>query len=350
LTANCRQVLEQMAAIVDDLGDANVDTVPPLSEANSPSGIVNQSVAVVDEWIRQLVNRNEVEVIHEAESRAVRTANDLATATRDAGERLTAAVQRIDADTPTSRDTPANCPVAATPDPHLADGTTVSTLLPVLVKLTQHLGRLELLRELLTERPTPAAGHNDVRLVAYRTSWVDEFLDASRSIAATVGDLLDGGIEHIGSTAIPGMIAKPQIDMLAPVRDLADARAAAPLLAGLGYASRPHRVDAVLYVEPGDRVHDPNATYRRSLHLTTRDSELWTERLLFRETLRADPLLRDAYIDLKLAMLAQPEPYTSRNKRDFVRHVLAVAGHELRDGLRTNPGKQRVSEGARQVG
>ena len=62
-----------------------------------------------------------------------------------------------------------------------------------------------------------------MRLLAYRTSSADDFLDASRSIAATVGDLLDGGIEHIGSTAIPGMIAKPQIDMLAPVRDLADA-------------------------------------------------------------------------------------------------------------------------------
>lgn len=337
LTTNCRHVLEQMAAIVDDLGDAIADTVPPLSSANSPSGIVDQSVAVVDEWIRQPMHRRELQLNRKAESRTVRTGHDLATATRDAGQRLAAAVEGIEAETPASLDTPANRPLTATPHPHFAPATG-SSLLQVLVQLTRHLGRLELLRELLTERPTHATGHNNVRLLAYRTSWADDFVDASRSIAATVGDLLDGGIEHIGSTAIPGMIAKPQIDMLAPVRDLADAQAAAPLLAGLGYAARPHRIDAALYVEPGDRAHDPNAIYRRSVHLTTRDSELWMERLVFRETLRADPLLRDAYIDLKLAMLAQPEPYTSRNKRDFVRHILAIAGHELRDGLQTNLG------------
>lgn len=129
------------------------------------------------------------------------------------------------------------------------------------------------------------------------------------------------------------MIAQPQIDMLGPVRHLADAQGAAGLLADLGYALRPHRVDAVLYVEPADRGHDPDAVYGHSLHLTTRDSDLWRERLLFRDALRADAQLRDEYTDLKLAMLAGPEPYTSRDKREFVRRVLAEAGHALREGL-----------------
>ena len=171
------------------------------------------------------------------------------------------------------------------------------------------------------------------RLLAYRRSWETDFVEASASIASVLGERIVGPIEHIGSTAIPGMIAKPQIDMLGAVGDIADAQAAADLLAGLGYAVRPHRVDAVLYVEPGDRLDDPDAVYRHSLHLTTRDSELWRERLLFRDALRADTRLRDEYIDLKLAMLASCRPYSSRDKREFVRRVLREAGHELREGL-----------------
>jgi GrpB-like predicted nucleotidyltransferase (UPF0157 family) len=129
------------------------------------------------------------------------------------------------------------------------------------------------------------------------------------------------------------MIAKPQIDMIGPVGHIADAHAAAERLAGLGYAARAHRIDAVLYVEPGERLDDAAAVYRHSLHLTKRDSELWRERLLFRNALRADTRLRDEYIDLKLAMLASRAPYSSLDKREFVRRVLAEAGHELREGL-----------------
>ena len=131
------------------------------------------------------------------------------------------------------------------------------------------------------------------------------------------------------------MIAKPHIDMMAPVADLDAARAAAPALAELGYHRRPHRQDAELYVAGGDADGPAGTTFTHGVHLTPRTSDLWHERLTFRDALRADAELRDAYIDLKLAMLAGPDRYDSRAKRDFVRAALARYGHTLRDGWHT---------------
>ena len=52
---------------------------------------------------------------------------------------------------------------------------------------------------------------------------------------AALAPWLLGAVEHIGSTAVPGLAAKPILDMLAPVADLKVARAAVPVLADLGY-------------------------------------------------------------------------------------------------------------------
>lgn len=172
-----------------------------------------------------------------------------------------------------------------------------------------------------------------VRLPAYRREWSEQFEAAASAIGACLGALLTGPVVHVGSTAVPGMIAKPQIDMVAPVAELAAGQAAAVPLIDLGYVSLPHRTDAVLYVEPGSAAGSTDQVYRHSLHLTTCTSDLWTERILFRDALRASPALRAAYISLKLRMLAGPEPYRSRDKRNFVRQVLAAEGHRLRDGL-----------------
>jgi GrpB-like predicted nucleotidyltransferase (UPF0157 family) len=73
-----------------------------------------------------------------------------------------------------------------------------------------------------------------VTVVPYDPDWVQEFIGASASAASAIGgNLLE--IHHIGSTAIPGMHAKPVIDMLAIVSDivLVDRRAAQ--LESLGY-------------------------------------------------------------------------------------------------------------------
>jgi GrpB-like predicted nucleotidyltransferase (UPF0157 family) len=130
---------------------------------------------------------------------------------------------------------------------------------------------------------------------------------------------LEGGIHHIGATSVPGLAAKPFIDMMAGVRDFEGARAAYEPLLSEGYAHTPHR--------PGIAHHFSKGEY--GLHLTEPGSDLWNERLAFRDALRADPELVAEYAALKLRLAEEHrddiEAYTA-GKRDFVGRVLASAG------------------------
>jgi GrpB-like predicted nucleotidyltransferase (UPF0157 family) len=130
------------------------------------------------------------------------------------------------------------------------------------------------------------------------------------------------GIHRVGSTAVPGLAAKPIIDMIAGVRDLEESRAAFEPLGRLGYAFRPHRPEAHSLHRPG--YH---------LHLTVPGSDLWRERLAFRDALRADPELRLEYEEWKHTH-AGLDAYTA-SKWSLVARVLADAGITLKpDGER----------------
>ena len=140
---------------------------------------------------------------------------------------------------------------------------------------------------------------------------------------------LEEGIHHVGSTAIPGLAAKPIIDMIAGVHDLEEARAAFAPLREHSYQHTPHR--------PGIAHHFSKLSARLSevthgIHLTEPESDLWRERLAFRDALRGDAALAAEYETLKLR-LAQEHPdviaaYTT-GKREFVIRVLREAGIEL---------------------
>ncbi|MGI8882563.1 MAG: GrpB family protein [Jatrophihabitans sp.] len=171
-------------------------------------------------------------------------------------------------------------------------------------------------------------------VVDYDARWPVQFQAERSVLREALGDLLVTDVEHIGSTAIPTMPAKPLIDMMAGIARLADADAAEPLLAGLGYARQIHRVDAVLF----SKVSDSFLTH--SLQLTTPGSDLWQERLAFRDAVRADPALVAEYAELKARLLRATggAPYDARDKREFVRRVLRQAGLTLRDD-RHAPGR-----------
>jgi GrpB-like predicted nucleotidyltransferase (UPF0157 family) len=128
---------------------------------------------------------------------------------------------------------------------------------------------------------------------------------------------LEGGIHHIGSTAVPGLAAKPIIDMMAGVADLDEARNAAEPLAGLGYVYRVHRPEAHLFVQD-----------TMGIHLTEPGSDLWRERLAFRDALRASPELRREYAEWKRSH-GDGAPYTG-SKWPFVARVLDTAGITLK--------------------
>ncbi|MGH3740376.1 MAG: GrpB family protein [Micromonosporaceae bacterium] len=181
-----------------------------------------------------------------------------------------------------------------------------------------------------------------INVMPYDPAWPERF-DAERALLEDVlAPWLSGGVHHIGSTSVPDLHAKPIIDMIAGVRDLAEASAAIDVLASHSYAHAPHRPRAYWLYKPsgpGSRAGaagEPaaDATWRLSthgLHLTEPGSDLWRERLAFRDALRRDPALRDEYQELKLRLAAAHDElaeYTA-DKRAFVARVLAAEGIAL---------------------
>jgi GrpB-like predicted nucleotidyltransferase (UPF0157 family) len=136
-----------------------------------------------------------------------------------------------------------------------------------------------------------------------------------------------GGIEHVGSTAIPGVTAKPVIDIVVGVRDLPSAEPAHAAVAPLGYVSFPYRPTEEHW------FCKPSPAYRtHHLHLVPFESTLWRDRLTFRDYLRAHPAVAAEYAGLKRGLATQyrfdREAYTDA-KAPFIQAVLAAARDDL---------------------
>ena len=132
-------------------------------------------------------------------------------------------------------------------------------------------------------------------------------------------------IEHIGSTAVPGLAAKPVIDIIVLVADLASLEPALPDLMRLGYEFRPDVSNAErLFL----RRFAPGGARTHHLHLHT-DPQDVHRHLLFRDCLRADAATRTEYEALKRDLARRHEgdrqAYAS-GKNDFIDAVVRQAG------------------------
>ena len=169
-----------------------------------------------------------------------------------------------------------------------------------------------------------------IELVPYDGSWPARFEAERALLEIALASWLAGPMEHIGSTAVPGLAAKPVIDMMAPVHSLEQSRPAIDAAAAAGYLHAPYKADVMHWFckpSPQRRTHH--------LHLVPLDSVLWRERLAFRDTLRRDATLAAEYGELKrrlaLSLREDREAYTEA-KTPFVRRV-------LRDVLTSSDGK-----------
>ncbi len=185
-----------------------------------------------------------------------------------------------------------------------------------------------------------------VALVAYDPRWAVEFEAERALVEAALEPWLVGAVEHIGSTSVPGLAAKPIIDMLAPVRGLSEARQAIEVLSGLGYGHGVHRPDEAHYFTKPPTDHWWERTHH--LHLTTPTSLLWRRRIAFRDALRRRPDYRVRYEHLKRELAAAHGADIAayaRRKDDFVNEVLGVQHtsdapadrHEGRPAERSHP-------------
>ena len=155
-------------------------------------------------------------------------------------------------------------------------------------------------------------------LVPYRQEWPETFRLHRERIAEALGAGALG-IDHIGSTAVPGLDAKPVVDMLVVVTDSADEDSYLPAMEDCGYVLRVR--------EPEFEEHRMFRTPERDVHvhvLSERSPEI--ERYLrFRDALRATPFLRARYQELKRSLASQgPQDMNgyARAKSEFVDAII----------------------------
>lgn len=134
-------------------------------------------------------------------------------------------------------------------------------------------------------------------LAPYSGAWADAFADeANRIRAAFPGIAL--AIDHIGSTAVPDLPAKPILDLAICV-DPSDQDQVAAGLSGLGYSDRGIR-SGHLFVRS-----DATGARTHNLHLFLEGDSERSRQIAFRDAIRADPQLRDAYAALKRDLVAK---------------------------------------------
>jgi GrpB-like predicted nucleotidyltransferase (UPF0157 family) len=135
-----------------------------------------------------------------------------------------------------------------------------------------------------------------IEIVDYDATWPRQFEEEKRRILAAIGRYV-AAVEHVGSTAVPDLAAKPIVDILVGLRSLADATNCINPLKGLGYeyvpeweAELPER-RYFRRVVPQPRTHH--------IHMVETTSEFWRRQLLFRDYLRAHLEDARAYETLK---------------------------------------------------
>jgi GrpB-like predicted nucleotidyltransferase (UPF0157 family) len=158
--------------------------------------------------------------------------------------------------------------------------------------------------------------------VEYDPAWPAVF----EALAAPVRDAVDNlgaEVEHVGSTAVPGLAAKPVIDMDVVVASPDDVPAAIELLSALGYV---HEGDEGISGREAFRW--PPGAARHHLYVVVAGSAPHLDHIRFRDHLRADPEAAAEYAALKrelaLRHRADRDAYTDA-KADYVATVLTRA-------------------------
>lgn len=166
---------------------------------------------------------------------------------------------------------------------------------------------------------------DEIIIVDYDPRWPVLFAEEANRVKAALGGLIQR-IEHIGSTAVPKLDAKPIIDILIGVESIDHAREqAVPILEQMGYsywADNPKK--DVLFLVKG---LPPNGPRSHHIHIETMDDD-WEDRLAFRDYLRKHPDEVQRYAALKRRLASEfetdREGYTQA-KTDYIREITAQA-------------------------
>jgi GrpB-like predicted nucleotidyltransferase (UPF0157 family) len=135
-----------------------------------------------------------------------------------------------------------------------------------------------------------------VAVVEYNKEWPKLF-DQERNLLLTELGKTAVCIEHIGSTSVPGLAARPVIDIMAGLRDFAEADSLVPKVTDLGYTYIREYEDVI----PNRRFFrkTQNGKDTHHIHMVEIGSEFWERHLLFRDYLKENPETATEYALLK---------------------------------------------------
>jgi GrpB-like predicted nucleotidyltransferase (UPF0157 family) len=165
-----------------------------------------------------------------------------------------------------------------------------------------------------------------VKIVPSDPAWREKFSQGAAKVRAALGDRVRG-IEHIGSTSVPGLAAKPVVDMLVGLASMDEVLAAPAVLATDGWEFPAEINDALDDRRFGKFVRGDERTHH--VHIVVFEGDEWKRLVAFRDALRADRLLAYRYEEMKRVLAAkyadEREKYTAA-KTDFIKEVLRAKG------------------------
>jgi putative glutamine amidotransferase len=190
-------------------------------------------------------------------------------------------------------------------------------------------------------RAKPGESHgrtHEYVLVDHDPEWASWFEEEAGPIRDAL-EALDPRVEHVGSTSVPGLAAKPVIDIQVSVASLTPRAPVVMPLVALGYR---HAIDPVeTQHEFLSKGYDDGGTRQVHIHVCEVGSEWERRHLAFRDWLRAHPEDATAYADLKRRLAAEhPRDIFSYvdGKSGFVEGIEAKAGAEETSARPRRPG------------
>jgi len=174
--------------------------------------------------------------------------------------------------------------------------------------------------------------HDEITVVPHNAGWPARFRIESQMLHVALKEL-NPAIEHIGSTAVPGLAAKPIIDMLVGVKSLTAFESQAERLSVFGYQYIPEYERALPDRRFFKRVINGVRTHH--VHVVEQNGLYWKRYLKFRNSMRDDAWLASRYAELKRRLAARyvfdRDAYTN-GKTGFIEAVLAMPPREIRVG------------------
>lgn len=166
-----------------------------------------------------------------------------------------------------------------------------------------------------------------VKLVPYDKTWAKLFDREKYRLMKHFGNKLVA-VEHIGSTAIPGMLAKPIIDIAAGVKSISDAKNMKIAFQRLGYKHRPKKYGKSDKNQEELYVKGPVSRRTAYVHVSVFGKNYWERDLLFRDYLRRHHQRARQYANIKIKLAGQyakDRPSYTKLKSEFIRKTIRLA-------------------------